>query len=199
MKYQGLSGAESSRRRRKTCLWATLGIIIALVVLIIILAFTVFKAKRPVTTINSVTLQDMSVALGVVTMTVKINVTVDADITIKNPNRVGFKYNNATASLNYRGQQVGVVPVPAGKISAGETMPMNVSLTVMADRLLSNSQAYADTLAGKMPMNTFVRVSGKVNILGIKKHVVSESSCDFDVYIVNRTIGEQNCKYKTKL
>lgn len=191
--------AEASRRRRRICLLTTVGVIVAVVVLIVILAFTVFKAKRPVTTINSVTLQDLNVALGTTTFTVKVNVTVDTDLTIKNPNKVGFKYRDFTASLNYRGQSVGEVPVPAGKISSGETKPMNLSLTVWADRLASNSQLYSDALAGTLPLNTFMKISGKVSVLGIKVHVHSSASCDFVVYVLNRTVGDQNCKYKTKL
>lgn len=77
---------------------------------------------------------------------------------------------------------------------------MNLTLTLMADRFFSNSQAISDARSGKLPLNTFTKISGKVSVLKIfNVHVVSSSSCDFIVDIRNRTLGDQQCQYKTKL
>ncbi|KAK7837279.1 hypothetical protein CFP56_021437 [Quercus suber] len=83
------------------------------------------------------------------------------DLSVKNPNKAGFKYSNSTAYLNYRGQLVGEVPIPADQISAGETKPMNISLTLLADRLLSNSDLYSDVKSGVLALNSNVRLLGK--------------------------------------
>ncbi|XP_027336142.1 uncharacterized protein LOC113850032 [Abrus precatorius] len=188
-----------SGKGRKVCLAVT-SAVIAIVLLVVILALTVFKAKNPVTTVNSVTLEDFHMSLDIAKLRVDLNVTLDVDVSVKNPNKVGFKYSDSTAHLNYRGQLIGEVPIPSGEISSGETKGFNLTLTIMADRLLSNSQLYSDFTSGSLPLNTFVRISGKVSILGfIKVHVVSSTSCDFSVNLSNRTIGNQECQYKTKL
>lgn len=188
-----------SGKGKKACLVVT-GVVIAIVLLIVILALTVFKAKHPVNTVDSVTLKDMDMNLDILRLKVDLNVTLGVDISVKNPNKVGFKYSDSNAQLNYRGQQVGEVPISAGEITAGETKGLNLTLTIMADRFLSNSQVYSDVTSGTLPLNTFLKISGKVNILGfIKVHVVSSTSCDFAVNLSNRTVGNQECQYKTKL
>ncbi|CAL5187336.1 unnamed protein product [Lathyrus oleraceus] len=188
-----------SGKGRKVCLAVTI-VFIAIVLLILILAFTVFKAKHPVNTVDSVKLQNFDVHLDIAKLKVDLNVTLDVNVSVKNPNKVAFKYSNTTALLNYRGHLIGEVPIPAGHISSGGTNGFNLTLTVMADRLLSNSQLYSDIISGTLPLNTFVTIQGKVSILGfIKVHVVSSASCDLALNTSNRTVGNQHCQYKTKL
>ncbi|KAL2319447.1 hypothetical protein Fmac_028416 [Flemingia macrophylla] len=115
-----------------------------------------------------------------------------------NPNKVGFKYSSSMAFLKYRGEVIGEVPFPDGKISSSETKQYNLNLTLLADRLFFNSQLYSDVISGTLPLNTFVRISVKVSIIGIKIHVVSSTSCDVAVQLSSKTIN-QNCHSKRKL
>ncbi|KAG2668096.1 hypothetical protein I3843_15G139700 [Carya illinoinensis] len=188
----------SSRKRRKTCCLAVIGTTIGIVILIVILAFTVFKAKRPVTTFDDLSIKDLDFSFDIARLAVRLNVTLDVDVSVKNPNKVGFKYSNSTVILNYRGELVGEAPLLPDKISAGETKHMNLSLTVLADRLLFNTKLYSDVTSGILPFNTYIKLPGKVKILFFNIHATTSSSCDFDIYISNRTISEQRCKYKTK-
>lgn len=188
-----------SRKRRSLCICIA-AVILVIVTVVVILALTVFKPKRPVTIFDSVSVKNLKADLDIARLRVDLNVTLDVDLRIKNPNKVGFKYKNSSAVLNYRDEQVGDVGIPGGDISPDETKRVNVTLTIMADRLLSRSQVYSDVLAGALPMNTHSRVSGKVRVLGIFKiHVVSTSSCDFTVNVLNRSISDQSCTYKTNL
>ncbi|KAG4952734.1 hypothetical protein HKD37_16G046425 [Glycine soja] len=159
-----------SGKGRKVCLSLT-GVVIAIVLLIVILALTVFKAKHPVTTVDSTKLEDFHMGLDTPKLRVDLNVTLHVDVSVKNPNKVGFKYSDSTAHLNYRGQLIGEVPIPAGEISSGETKGFNLTLTIMADRLLSNSQLLSDVASGTLPLNTFVMMSGKSEPkLGLEKY-----------------------------
>jgi hypothetical protein len=113
---------------------------------------------------------------------------------------VSAKYKDSSAFLNYRGQVVGEVPIPAGKISADSTKPMNVTLTLVADRLLSDSQLFSDAMAGAIPFNILTKISGKVSIFNLfKVKFTCTVRCDLVVFVSNSTIGDQKCKYKTKL
>ncbi|KAK6118167.1 hypothetical protein DH2020_048068 [Rehmannia glutinosa] len=143
-------------------------------------------------------LDDLDFSLDIARLRVFLNVTLDIAISVNNPNRVGFKYTNSTAFLRYKGNDVGEVPVPAGKIGARDTRSMNLTLTLMADRLLSNSALYTDVISGTLPFQTYIRLAGKVRIL-FNIHVVTYTTCDLDIDLANRNVSSQKCHYKTKL
>ncbi|KAF8007583.1 hypothetical protein BT93_K1551 [Corymbia citriodora subsp. variegata] len=184
---------------RNACI-ALMAAVVLIVALIVILAFTVFKAKRPVTTVNSTKLKDLDASPHLAPLGLHLNVTLDVDISVKNPNKVGFKYENSTCLLNYRGEQVAEVRIPAGEIGADRTKQMNVTLVVLADRLLSNSHAYSDYLSGVVPLSTYMNMSGKVTIMGlIKVHVVSMTSCNLSALVHERIVVNLQCTKKTEL
>ncbi|XP_044473114.1 uncharacterized protein LOC123201606 [Mangifera indica] len=188
-----------NRKRWKICIG--LGVtLILLIVILVILAFTVFKAKDPEITVDSVALDDLNVGLDAARVTVNLNLTVAVNLTVKNPNKVGMKYQDSVAVLFCRGEQVGEVPIPAGKVSADETVHLLVFLTVMADRFVSNTQILSDVVSGSLPISTNTKISGKVSIFNVfNVHVTSVSNCSFTVYIANRTISEEHCTYKNSL
>ncbi|XP_047323879.1 uncharacterized protein LOC124927504 [Impatiens glandulifera] len=190
------------KQRRRRCWFICLGLILfvlAIAIILLVLAFTVFKAKHPVVTVNSINIKDLNIDLDILRLQVHINVSLDIDLSLKNPNKVGFKYTNSTSSLEYRGKVVGEFPIPAGKISAGKTVGMNITLTLMADRLLSNAQLYSDVISGNMSLSTHTRISGKVHVLFFKVKVVSYTACDVNVNVINRSITDMDCRYKTKI
>lgn len=185
------------RRRRSICL-AVIALILLLGIILLILGLTLFKAKRPVTNLDSVSLQDFNLSLDILRLRVILNVSLDASLRIKNPNRVGFKFSNSSALLKYRGEVVGEVPIPAGQIGARQTRSMNFTLTLMADRLLSNSQLYSDAISGSLPFTTYARIPGHVRFL-FKIRIVSYTTCDLNIDIMNRNIANQTCHYRTKI
>lgn len=197
-KSPGMAPLSSKKTRARNCCFICLAILLLLGLLFLILGLTVFKAKKPVMSVNDVSLADLDVSFDIARLLVHLNVTLNADLTVKNPNRVGFKYASTSAILQYKGQVVGDAPVPAGKIGSGETRPMNITLTVMADRLLSESGLYSDVMSGALPLTTYVKLSGAVHIL-FKIHVKSSSTCDLFVDVLNRKLVNQTCHYKTKL
>lgn len=95
---------------------------------------------------------------------------------------------------------IGEAPLPASRVGPENTLPMNITLTLMADRLLTDTQIINDVMSGSIPINTFVKVAGKVSVLKIFKiKVQSSSSCDIVISVANRNVTSQHCKYSTKL
>ncbi|CAK8542198.1 unnamed protein product [Lathyrus sativus] len=183
----------------KKCVAITIGIVVLIVLAIVILAFTVFKPKQVISKVDSIEVHDMNINFNVLTMSVNMNVTLDVSVSVKNPNVYALKYYNGMAQLNYRGQQIGEAPILCGEISARQTTRVNVTLTLMADRVLSSTQIFSDASANILPLNTFVRISGEVNILGLFKfHGNSTSSCNFNVLISDKKIKNNVCEYKTE-
>ncbi|XP_010504211.1 PREDICTED: uncharacterized protein LOC104781289 [Camelina sativa] len=196
------SGKNKSRRKRncKICVCFSILLFLLICIIIIILAFTLFKPKRPVTTMDSISVERLRASVNPLLLKVFLNLTLNVDLSLKNPNRVGFSYDSSSALLSYRGQLIGEAPLPASRIAPRKTHLLNLTLTLMADRLLSESELLSDVMAGVIPLNTFVKVSGKVSVLKIFKiKVQSSSSCDLIVSVSDRNVTSQNCKYSTKL
>nr|GMC74292.1 LEA_2 domain-containing protein [Ipomoea batatas] len=63
--------------------------------------------------VDSVSLADLDLSFDILRLAVRVNLTLDADVSVKSPNRVGFKYNNSSILLKYRGEDVGDAPIPA--------------------------------------------------------------------------------------
>nr|XP_016500808.1 PREDICTED: uncharacterized protein LOC107819236 [Nicotiana tabacum] len=200
-KSTGMTRLPNYRSRRgRNCCFICLAVLLLLGLLFLILGLTVFKAKKPVTTVNSVSLRDMDFSVDIVRLQVHLNVTLQADLSVTNPNRVGFKYDSTSAILQYKGQVIGDAPIPDGEIGSRETRPMNITLSVMADRLLSDSGLYSDVLSGSgmLSLTTYVKLSGVVRVL-VKIHVKTTTSCDLYIDVLNRKLANQTCHYKTKL
>lgn len=186
-------------RKRRCVVVAIACLIVGIVFLILILGFTVFKPKRPVTTVDFLSLDHLDISLDIARLSIRLNATLGINISVNNPNRVGFKYSDSTAFLRYRGADVGEVPIPGGRIGARQTLHLNLTLTLMADRLLSNTALYADAFSdGTLAFQTFVRVAGRVRIV-FNFHVVTYTTCDLQINLANRSLSTQNCRYKTKL
>ncbi|XP_076955875.1 uncharacterized protein LOC143630859 [Bidens hawaiensis] len=190
------------KRRRCICLSVTAAmvlIIVALALTILILALTVFKPKNPITTINSVMVKDLDASVSLLPPRVSLNVSLDLTITIKNPNMAHVKFRNSSAALLYKGQVVGDVPIPSDEIGSDGTKQLNLTLTVFADRLLTNVDVYGDIIRGNLPVSTYTKISGKARVLNLFNiRIVSVSSCDLDISISNRRVSNQTCHYRNK-
>lgn len=195
------SQTPAKRRRRCICFSVALISVLAVVaLLILILALTVFKSKKPVTTVNSVALKDVNVSVTLLPLSVSLNISLDINISVRNPNKVKIKYRNSSAALRYKGHDVGNVPIPAGKIGSDGTKQLNLTLTIFADRLLTDLDIYRDVIGSNFPVSTYTRISATVRIVNLFNiHVVSTSTCDLNIDILKRRIANQRCHYKNKL
>ncbi|KAF4349323.1 hypothetical protein G4B88_003155 [Cannabis sativa] len=145
----------------------------------------IIRAKDPTTTINNFHVSNLTYFLDIQRLRVDLNLTLAVDLSVRNKNKVSFKYHNCTAALNYRGHLVGVINIPAGNIPSDDTKRLDITLTIMADHLLldDSQDLFSDVVAGVVPMNTYLKMSGKVKIFGIFKiHVRATSSCNFNFY-----------------
>lgn len=189
-----------SRRSKLICWgWVIFSAIFVLGLVIVVLGFTVFKTRRPTTTFNSVSLKDFHLSVDILSLRVLLNASLDAAIIVTNPNRVAaFQFDNSRAVLEYRGRVVGEVPMPGGKLGARQSVPMNITLTLMADRLLLDPNLYSDVVSGTLPLTTYTKISGYEWLL-FKIYMVSYSTCDLYVDIDKRSLANQTCRYRTLL
>ncbi|XP_041011585.1 uncharacterized protein LOC121252723 [Juglans microcarpa x Juglans regia] len=188
--------------RRKRCVkWC--GCVAALLliqaVVILILIFTVFRVKDPVIKMNGVTVTKLELINGT-TPKPGSNMSLTADVSVKNPNVASFKYKNTTTTLFYHGMLVGEARGPPGQAKPRRTMRMNITVDIITDQLLSNPNLAADLKSEVLSMSSYSRIPGRVKMIGIiKKHVVVKMNCTFTVNITSQAIQSQKCKRKVSL
>ncbi|KAJ4832515.1 hypothetical protein Tsubulata_000073 [Turnera subulata] len=191
-------------RRRRRCLTAV-GVITLILLLIfiiaLILAVTVFKPKEPRTELLSASLEGVSPRISLPVVNIKLNVTLNLKLLVKNPNHVSFKHGPGKSYLLYRGDQVGDADVYPGMIPSRGSEILPARLTIEVDALASNMESLiSDVLGGQLILETRTRIPGRVTLLGIfKKHVVATSVCQFTIAVPSFKIQSQQCKNKTKL
>ncbi|CAN6930040.1 unnamed protein product [Brassica oleracea var. botrytis] len=185
------------KRNRKICICISLLILILLLIFIVllVLGLTLFKPKNPTATVGSVAVERLRTSVDVLNLKANLNLTLQAHLALKNPNRVGFSFGSTSALLNYKGQLVGEAPLPANKVGPQKTLRMNITLTLMADRLLSESQVFSDVMSGSIPVNAFVKVAGKVSVFNMFKiKVKSSASCDVTISVSSRNVTSQHSR-----
>ncbi|KAG5379612.1 hypothetical protein IGI04_027454 [Brassica rapa subsp. trilocularis] len=200
METQSPNGSGKKRNRKIYICVSLLILLLLIFIVLLVLGLTLFKPKNPTATVDSVVVERLRTSVDVLNLKANLNLTLQAHLALKNPNRVGFSFGSTSALLNYKGQLVGEAPLPANKVGPQKTLHMNVTLTLMADRLLSESQVFSDVMSGSIPVNAFVKVAGKVSVFNMFKiKVKSSASCDVTISVSSRNVTSQHCKYSTKL
>ncbi|XP_077210471.1 late embryogenesis abundant protein At1g64065-like [Tasmannia lanceolata] len=184
-------------RRCIICCGCCTAVLVILGIVILVLALTVFRVRDPEMTMNSVKIDQLTFRLDTPPA---LNMTIMANISVKNPNAASFKFGNSTTFLSYRGTTVGEARIPAGKASARRTLHMNVTVDVLADKLLGVANLYSDIASGALPVSSYSKIGGRVNLLNIfKRHVTVMMNCTMTVSVSNQAIQDQKCNQRVKL
>ncbi|KAK0581460.1 hypothetical protein LWI29_014022 [Acer saccharum] len=188
--------------RKRTCIkccGCVTALLLITAIVIVILIFTVFRVKEPKIKLNGFTITRLELINGTIPKP-GVNMSLVADVSVKNPNVASFKYPNTTTNLYYRGTVVGEVRGPPGRAKARRTLRMNITVDVITDRLLSNPNLITDAGTGLLTMDSYSRIGGRVNILNIfKRHVIVRMNCTLRVNISSQAIDEQKCKRKVDI
>lgn len=182
-------------RQRKCirCCGCIAAVLLIPIIVIIILIFTVFRVKGPIIKMNGVKVTRLELINGTVPKP-GVNMSLIADISVKNPNVASFKYVNTTTTLYYHGQLVGEARSPPGRAKARRTVRMNVTVDIIPDRLMSNPNLNSDFSSGVLTFSTYSRVPGKMKIVIVKKHITVKMNCSMTVNISSTAIQTQKCK-----
>ena len=187
------------RRKLLKCCGFAAAILVLVAIVIIILAFTVFRVKEPIIKMNGIFVTHLDLLNGK-TPKPGTNVSLTADVSVKNPNVASFVYSNTTTSLLFHGAVVGEARGPPGRSAARRTVRMNISVDIITDRVLDSPNLLGDIGSGLLRMSSYSRVPGRVNILGlVKRHVVVKLNCTMALNISSQAIQEQKCKRKVDL
>ncbi|XP_072971760.1 late embryogenesis abundant protein At1g64065-like [Typha angustifolia] len=186
-------------RRRRFCLCCC-GCFVTTVVLVgltfLILSLTLFKVKDPTLTTNSITITGFAVELGndVTNRPFSANVTLLADISIKNPNVASFRFRDSDTDFYFQGETVGVAHVPEGKVGADRTARMNVSVDVLIDRAAAEPNVTESfVFGGDVELTSYTDIFGRVNAFGIyKKDLEVVMNCSITLAVSESAVVTKN-------
>ncbi|PQM36621.1 uncharacterized protein Pyn_19755 [Prunus yedoensis var. nudiflora] len=187
-----------SQRKYVMCCGCVSALFLIIAVTAIVLGFTVFHVKGPRIKMNNVTIQQLELANG--TLRSDTNLTLLADVSIKNPNVASFKYENTTTMVYYREMEVGQGRTPAGVAKARRTMRMNVTVDIVPREIMVVPGFTSEVASGTLKVSTYTRIQGKVKIVMVNKNVVVELNCSMTYNFASKEIqGTKDCKPRVSL
>ncbi|GKD13181.1 late embryogenesis abundant protein-like protein, partial [Tanacetum coccineum] len=155
-------------RKCTICCGIITAILLIIAVIMLILGFTVLHVKNPKINMNSVSI------MGLDRINITTNLTVVADVSVKNPNVAAFKFEKSNSSLLYHGTVVGLADIPHGVAKARRTLRLNVTFDVMVAEIIGKQEFRSDLAAtGILPFESYTKINGRVKILNIIKRKVT--------------------------
>ncbi|CAN1165839.1 hypothetical protein LINPERPRIM_LOCUS33969 [Linum perenne] len=175
----------------KLCLLITSVLILLLIIASTILFFVVLKPKQPKITTKSVSLACIETSIFPRPF---LNLTLNLVVEVENPNYGSFRYDASNAYLTYRGELVGVSPIPAGYSKARSTDEIRSNVTLMAGKLLEDGDFYGDLLEGVLNFTSTSSLHGKASMFKIlKTEITSNCTCEIAVHVSTQKT-DSTCK-----
>ncbi|XVE51151.1 hypothetical protein DITRI_Ditri02bG0016000 [Diplodiscus trichospermus] len=167
-----------------------------MVVVLVTLCFTLFKPKDPKVTPQSATLESINL---VVFPAIKGNVSLGLVLTVYNPNYGGFKYENSTAFINYRGNLVAEASIENDSIPARAKHNISTTVIIFADKLAADLNFLPDFFSGVLNFTSSTTLHGKANVFNVLKlKASSSSSCNISILVQTQSV-DSICNSKIRL
>ncbi|XP_028774754.1 late embryogenesis abundant protein At1g64065-like isoform X1 [Neltuma alba] len=177
---------KSRRRRYVQCCGCATAIVLVIVVTFLIFSFTVYNVKEPRLSLNGVTVLNS-------TRSNDANMTLIADVSVKNPNVFTFRFGSSTTTLYYNGTGIGEGRTPPGKALGRKTMRLNVTVEIVTEKLMENPSLRSGLIREKaLNISSYTKVGGNVKVLNLIKRKVEVSMNCTVVY--NKTSGSTHAE-----
>ncbi|KAF8412184.1 hypothetical protein HHK36_000143 [Tetracentron sinense] len=187
-----LPSDEARRKRNIKCFAYVAAFVVFQTIIILVFALTVMRIKTPVLKLRSVTVQNLNVVPGT---SPSFRMTLIAQVTIKNKNFGHYKFDNSTATVSYGDVTVGEAQIAKGRAKARNTRKMNITMEVTSDQLSGNSNLSNDVSSGMLILNSYAKLSGKVQLMKImKKRKTVEMNCTMRLNLTSQAIEDLNCE-----
>ncbi|KAF5947345.1 hypothetical protein HYC85_013302 [Camellia sinensis] len=181
--------AEKLRLKKRKRLTFFIIFMVSQIVIGIVIGLTIMKVKNPKFRVRSATFETFNVT------TSSFNMTMNAELGVKNPNFGPYKYHNTTVEFYYGVTLVGTAIVPKSKASLLKTKKFNVAVNLIAPpSLLSDTKLASDISFGLLPLSSQSNLRGKVELMLImKKKKSTQMSCTMNVNIKTQQLQDVMC------
>jgi hypothetical protein len=159
-------------------------IIIILIAVVLFFALYIFKKRPAQITASSASLESLSYSI----IPVMLNLVMGVNISIKNPNYAGFKYQSTNITFFYHGIDTGMSPMPAAVVNSRSSKTLYNTVYINATTMINSQFLLPDLISGRIPLSTRTYMVGKVILFNIVKfHATMLSTCDVTVNLLSRT------------
>ncbi|KAM7260466.1 hypothetical protein ACFE04_016207 [Oxalis oulophora] len=180
-----------SRRKNSYVIFIVVSLLVVTTLTLVILYFTAFRVRNPTTFVNSVTTVQLPGFLGGNSTVPNANMTIVADVSVKNPNMFSVKFGESDTMVTYRGMEIGSGKAPGGISRAWKMVRMNITIDIIPSKIMQVPEYLTDFISGEYSMESFTMVDGHTKILNLmNKNVEIDMNCSF-VYDVTKYITKK--------
>lgn len=182
------------KERSGKCFVYVFAAIVILCFFALVFALIVLRFRFPDVNLSSVAVKNLRLSNGTASLSSSFSATLAAEMTIKNTNFGRFNLENSTMSVLYGGMSVGDIRIGPLSVKARETKKMNVAVGVKSNRLSDTKNLSSDMIAGMLKLNSYARLSGRVNFLDIiKKRKISGLNCSMTLNLTSGAFEDLQC------
>ncbi|TYI89956.1 hypothetical protein E1A91_D03G089400v1 [Gossypium mustelinum] len=160
-------------------------------VYILVFASYFLRARTPGFEIGSVEVRNLKYGNS---SAPSFNFTLVTQVTVENTNFGDFRFDNSTGSVWCGSEVVGLMKIPKGRAQARASERMKVSIQVSSVRLSDANNLASNMSYGLLELKSYVKLSGKVNIMNImKRRRNPEMNCFMKLNLTGNTIQGLKC------
>ncbi|KAK9276179.1 hypothetical protein L1049_005710 [Liquidambar formosana] len=162
-------------------------------IIILVFALTVMRIKTPSVRLRAVTVQNLHYNASATSP--YFNMTLIAEIAVKNKNFGHFRFDNSTASVTYGGTTVGDGELLKGRTSARKTKRVNVTMDVSSNGFSDSTELSNELNSGILRLSSQANLRGKVTLMKVmKKRKTTKMNCTMSVDLDSSIVQILNCK-----
>ncbi|XP_074559487.1 late embryogenesis abundant protein At1g64065-like [Curcuma longa] len=127
----------------------------------------------------------------------RLNLSLDVDVAVRNPNFASFDYDVGTTLVFYRGALVGQAPVEAGDIGARSTETVRTEPVLNVAAMAADRRFAGDVAAGALALQSSTSLRGRVRVVRIFRRRASVfTACDIRVALFAGGMVAADCSSK---
>lgn len=187
-----MDSKELRRKKRLKCLGYVAAFAVFQTAIILIFVLAIMKLRTPKFRVRSATVVSLQAGTAANPF---FNLSMNAQVGVKNANFGNFKFHNSTILFYYGGAPVGQAAVLHSKAGWRSTKKLNVVVDLSSNRLPSTSRLGNDLNSGVLNFTSQSSLNGKVELIFIfKKKKSVDMDCTLTVGVAEKAVRQINCK-----
>ncbi|PSS03993.1 Late embryogenesis abundant protein [Actinidia chinensis var. chinensis] len=174
------------KKRRKLFIYIAAFTVFQIIV-IMVFALVIMRAKSPKVKISSAAIEGLKVDSS------SYNMTLVANLKIKNRNFGNYKYERTTVNVTHGGVLVGEGVIWKGTAKARDTKEVGINVIVSSNGLTGNSGVLLLDVEAKLRGKVHLMKMMGMEIILVKKRKGAELDCTMEVNLNNGQIQNMDC------
>ncbi|XP_062074964.1 late embryogenesis abundant protein At1g64065-like [Humulus lupulus] len=186
------TGNLDGRRKRKCLVCIAAGVIIQTLIIVLFVVL-IMRIRTPKVRLSSVSVE--SININPSSKSASFRIKVNAEVKVRNTNFGHYKFENSTATILYRGAEVGKTSLVKTRVRARSTKRFNVTMSFNSNKVSSDSNLGSDISSKNLSFSAYAKLEGKVHLFKIfKKKRSATMNCTFVVNTSSKTVNDLLCK-----